>query len=65
MRLKGKELEERLSEYSKSTLDLIMQILPISHETSAAVREITSNSELTEEQVVAALKRLKHEFGID
>ena len=65
MRLQGKALEQRLSEFSKPTHVLIMQILPISHETSAAVREITPNSELTEGQVVAALKRLKHELGMD
>ena len=64
MRLSGKAYEQRLAEFSRSTLALLMEISPISIETARATTEITANSELSEEQVVAALKRLKHEFGI-
>ena len=62
MRLKGKEYEQRLSEFSKSTLVLISEIMPISIEISAKMSDITTNSELTEEEVVEQLKKLKEEY---
>ena len=66
MRLKGKDYEQRLRQYSYSTIRLISETNNgDSREAAFAMSNITTNSELTEEQVVAALKRLKHEFGID
>jgi hypothetical protein len=64
MRLSGEAYAQRLRKYSDSTIQLIMDMDYISKEAAYSASEITTNSELTEEQVVAALKRLKHEYGI-
>ena len=62
MRLKGKEYEQRLSEFSKSTLVLISEIMSLPKVVYEKGRDITTNSELTEEEVVEQLKKLKEEY---
>ena len=62
MELKGKAYDRRIQGYSKSTLQLIMDINHISKEAATEKLKITSNSELTEEQVVEQLKKLKEEY---
>lgn len=63
MRLSGKDYEQRLRQFSRSTLVLMSEILNgDSKEAAIKMSDITTNSELTEEQVVAALKRLKWEY---
>ena len=62
MRLKEKELDKRLEKYSHSTLVLISKIMLLSREALYKMLEITTNSELTEEQVVEQLKKLKAEY---
>lgn len=59
MRLKGEEYSKRLEEYSDETIRLIMDIDCISREVSMEVSRITTDSELTEEQVVEKLLELK------
>jgi hypothetical protein len=59
MMLEGEEYSRRLAEFSDSTMQLIMDIDSISKENACKCDEITSNSELTEEQVVAELLKLK------
>ena len=63
MRLKGKEYESRLQGYSYSTLVLMSEIMKMPREVYAQGRLITSDSELTEEQVVAKLTALKEEYN--
>ena len=62
MRLKGKEYEQRLQGYSYSTLVLMSEIMGMPREVYDKGRLITSDSELTEEQVVEKLKALKEEY---
>ena len=64
MRLKGEEYEQRLMSFKQSTLVLMPEITVNTWEDSERIHEITTNSKLTEEQVVAALKRLKAEYEI-
>lgn len=59
MRLKGKNLDERLAKYSRSTLVLISEIMRLSRETVYKMLDITTDSELNEEQVVEKLLELK------
>ena len=59
MRLKGEEYSKRLEEYSDETIRLIMDIDCIIREVSMEVSRITTDSELTEEQVVEKLLELK------
>ena len=61
MRLRGEKYSRRLREYTDSTMQLIMDIGGISKEAAVKRNEITTNSELNEEQVVEALKKLKAE----
>ena len=62
MRLKGQELDNRLEAFSHDTLVLISKMLLMPREMVYKSLEITTNSELTEEQVVEQLKKLKAEY---
>ena len=64
MRLKGEEYEQRLMEFKQSTIVLMSEIAVDSWETSEAIHNITTNSELTEEQVVEQLKKLKKSYSM-
>ena len=57
MRLSGEEYSKRLAEYSDDTIRLISRINPI-RELQTQLSEITTNSELTEEEVVEKLQEL-------
>ena len=59
MRLKGEEYSKRLAGYSDSTLQLMSDIKSLSKEKVLKAADITTNSELSEEQVVAELLKLK------
>ena len=62
MYLNAEEYERRLESYTDSTLRLIMDInTTTSKKTADKALKITTNSELTEEQVVAQLKELLKE----
>ena len=63
MRLKGEAYSRRLEEYSTSTLRLISKVDTTSKKLAIQSTAITTNSELTEEQVVAQLKELLKEHG--
>ena len=59
MRLKGEEYSKRLAGYSDSTLQLMSDIKSLGKEKVLKAADITTNSELSEEQVVAELLKLK------
>ena len=61
MRLKGEELSQRLEGYSTSTMQLISDVLALPKEAALRSLDITTDSELTEEQVVERLQRLLEE----
>ena len=61
MRLKGEAYSRRLEKFSDATLRLIMKVDCTSVATALKASKITTNSELTEEQVVAQLKELLKE----
>ncbi len=58
MRLSEKEYNTRLANYSRYTLQL-MSTFMAGREMLAKMHEITTNSDLTEEEVVAKLNELK------
>ena len=58
MRLKGKEYDKRLAEYSYDTLLLISECMSHPREVYQQCRLITSDSNLNEEEVVKRLKEL-------
>ena len=58
MRLKGKEYDKRLAEYSYNTLLLISKTMLLPREMLYRSLDITTNSELNEEEVVKRLKEL-------
>ena len=58
MRLKELDLDKRLAGYSHDTLGLISKIMTLSRETLYKMLDITTDSELTEEEVVVRLKAL-------
>ena len=58
MRLSGEEYSKRLRAYSDDTIRLISQTHAFDREDNAAARDITTNSELNEEQVAEKLKEL-------
>ena len=58
MRLSGEAYSRRLREYSDSTMQLIIDMDAISLEISRKAGDITTNSELSEEEVVEKLKAL-------
>ena len=59
MRLQGEEYSKRLSGYSDDTIRLISQMHALDMEHLLAATAITTDSTLTEEQVVAKLLKLK------
>ena len=59
MFLNAEEYEQRLEEYSDSTIRLIMEMNNLDEETALKKLEITTDSELTEEQVAEKLLELK------
>ena len=59
MRLKGEEYSKRLQEFSDSTIKLISEMMCFSKDIYQKCRDITTDSELTEEQVVEKLQELK------
>ena len=63
MHLNGSDYDKRLAGYSRSTLVLMWQISRLPEEIYDKATDITTNSELTEEQVVAQLKELLKEHG--
>ena len=58
MRLKGEELSKRLEGYTDDTIYLISECMNSPREVYQKCRDITTNSELTEEEVVKQLKKL-------
>ena len=58
MRLKGQAYSERLESYSHSTLELIAELVTMSREVVYEVCDITTDSELSEEEVVERLEAL-------
>ena len=59
MFLNAEEYEQRLEKYSDSTIRLIMEMNNLDEEIALKKLEITTDSELTEEQVVEKLLELK------
>ena len=59
MRLKGEEYSKRLEEYSDSTIKLISEMMCCTEDIYQSCRDITTDSELTEEQVAEKLLELK------
>ena len=59
MRLKEAEYAKRLAGYSRSTLELMSELNTYDRETALKKTDITTDSELTEEQVVEKLVELK------
>ena len=62
MRLSGQAYSDRLEKYSHSTLQLITDISSMKKEVVLKAHEITTNSELSEEEVVARLQELKESY---
>ena len=58
MLLSGEAYSRRLEEFADSTLLLIMELDTMGKEQAVQASKIAANSELTEEQVVAALRKL-------
>ena len=58
MKLNAMETRYRLQSYSKSTVEMIFEILSMSKEAVLAMIDITTDSTLNEEQVVEKLKEL-------
>ena len=61
MILSGEAFSQRLRAFSDSTMQLIMDVNCASLQIALKSDKIVANSELTEEQVVAALKELLRE----
>ena len=59
MRLKGEEYSKRLEGFSTPTLRLLADVRSLSREAAYRASDITTDSELTEAQVVEKLKELK------
>ncbi len=62
MILNEEAYSRRLESFSDSTAKLISKIFTFSREAVEKAIDIVSNSELTEEQVVEQLKKLKEEY---
>lgn len=58
MRLSGEAYRKRLREYSDGTIRLIARTHALDREDLYAATDITTNSELSEEEVVMALAKL-------
>ena len=63
MRLKGEAYSERLEALSTSTLQLLSEVQVISREAAYKASDITTNSELCEEEVVRQLQELKKSYS--
>ena len=63
MILNGEEYSKRLASFSNSTARLISELMK-KRITAEKSLDITSNSELTEEQVVERLKKLLEEYKV-
>lgn len=62
MRLKGEAYSERLEAFSTPTLELLSEVQSLNREATYKASDITTNSELTEDQVVEQLRKLKKEY---
>ena len=62
MRLEGESYSRRLREYTDSTIQLIIDTDGISKEVALKASDITTDSELTEEEVVRQLQELKKSY---
>ena len=62
MILNGEEYSKRLQSFSDSTAKLISEMFTISKEAAEKALDITSNSELSEEEVVRQLQELKNTY---
>ena len=62
MRLKDEAYSKRLEEFSTPTLQLFSEVRIISREAAYRASDITTNSELSEEEVVARLQELKNTY---
>ena len=58
MRLSGQAYSNRLAKFSRSTLQLLVDVRTISREMADKASDITTDSELSEEEVVERLKAL-------
>ena len=58
MRLSGEAYSDRLAKFSKSTLQLLVDVRTISREMAYKASDITTDSELNEEEVVERLEAL-------
>ena len=63
MRLKNEAYSKRLEEFSTLTLQLFSDVRIISREAAYKASDITTNSELSEEEVVRQLKELKKSYS--
>lgn len=59
MRLEGEAYSERLESFSDSTLELIADLMGYTMKIHIQMSDITTNSELSEEEVVEKLLELK------
>lgn len=64
MYLNAEEYEQRLEEFTDSTLQLIMDLNSTSKEKAKKAFEITTNSDLDESQIVEELTKLKNSKDI-
>ena len=62
MRLRGEAYSERLEAYSTSTLELMAELDMYGKEMTLKKTDITTDSELSEEQVVEKLLELKRSY---
>lgn len=63
MRLRGEAYSERLEALSTPTLQLLSEVQSLSREAAYKASDITTNSELTEEEVVKQLQELKKSYS--
>jgi len=63
MRVQGEEYSRRLRGYSDYTIQLIMDIYNINREAAYKANDITTNSELSEKEVVKQLEELKRSYS--
>ena len=63
MYLRGEEYIKRLEGYSQSTLLLLSEVRMLPREIYLKGQKITTNSELSEEQVAEGLRELLREYG--
>ena len=63
MRLKGEAYSERLEAFSTSTLRLLAEVQIMNRESAFKASTITTDSDLSEEEVVLKLKELKKYYS--